>query len=376
VTLRPADAFAAFRRAGVDFWAGVPDSLLKDFCRYVEVHAAEHSHVIAANEGGAVAIAAGHHLATGAVCGVYLQNSGLGNTINPLVSLADPAVYEIPLVLLIGWRGEPGTQDEPQHRRQGETTLQLLETMGVPTRVVPRDIEGFGDAVDWAVTTAKARAGPTALVVPAGSFEPYEGAERSDPGVGLPAREDTLVAVAEGLPDDFAIVATTGKTSRELYEHRRRAGGPTREFLTVGSMGHASQIALGIALARPAQRTCIFDGDGAAVMHLGSLAVIGEHAPPNLYHVIFNNRAHESVGGQPTPTRRLDFPGLALAAGYRRATSVDTLDAVAPAVAGLTADGGPALLEIRIRQGSRPDLGRPEEPPGESRRRFTAWLER
>ena len=374
--LRPADAVAAFRRAGVDFWAGVPDSLLKDFCRYVEEHAPEGSHVIAANEGGAVAIAAGHHLATGAVCGVYLQNSGLGNTINPLVSLADPAVYEIPLVLLIGWRGEPGTQDEPQHRRQGETTLELLETIGVPTRVVPRDTEGFGDAVDWAVTTSRARAGPTALVVPVGTFEPFEGAERSDPRVGLPAREDALAVVADGLPDDFAIVATTGKTSRELYEHRRRAGGPAREFLTVGSMGHASQIALGLALARPAQRVCVFDGDGAAVMHLGSLAVIGEHAPANLYHVLFNNQAHESVGGQPTPTRRLDFPRLALAAGYTWAGSAEVLDEIVDQVEALWRQDGPALLEIRIRQGSRSDLGRPQESPSHNRGRFTAWLAR
>jgi phosphonopyruvate decarboxylase len=375
--VHPADAFAAFRRAGVVFWAGVPDSLLKDVCRYIEDHAPRTSHVVAANEGGAVAIAAGRHLATGEVCGVYLQNSGLGNTVNPLVSLADPAVYAIPVVLLIGWRGEPGKPDEPQHRRQGEITLELLQTIGVPTRVLPDAADRFVDAVEWAVRTAKERSGPTALVAPAGSFESYDGADKHDSrSAELPAREDALVTIADGLPDEFAIVATTGKTSRELYEHRRRAGGAIREFLTVGSMGHASQIALGIALARPGQRICVFDGDGAAIMHLGSLAVIGEQAPTNLYHVIFNNGAHESVGGQPTPTQRVDFPGLALATGYGRATSVETLDAIAPAVDELIADDGPALLEVRIRQGSRPDLGRPKEAPGESRRRFTAWLER
>jgi phosphonopyruvate decarboxylase len=345
--VHPADAFAAFRDAGIAFWAGVPDSLLKDFCRYVEDHTPDGSHVIAANEGGAVAIAAGHHLATGGVCGVYLQNSGLGNTVNPLVSLTDPAVYQVPLVLLVGWRGEPGTKDEPQHIRQGETTLQLLDTVGVP-----------------------------ALVVPAGTFGAYEVGERDETDAALPVREHALVAIAEALPDHVAIVATTGKTSRELYEHRKRTGSPQRDFLTVGSMGHASQIALGIALATPDRRVCIFDGDGAAVMHLGALAVIGEHAPPNLYHVLYNNHAHESVGGQPTPTHRLDFPRMALAAGYAWAGSAASLEAVPASVGDLCDHDGPALLEILVRQGSRSDLGRPEESPAENRRQFVAWLRR
>lgn len=373
--VHPADALAAFQRAGVTFWTGVPDSLLQDFCRYVEDNASERSHVIAANEGGAVAIAAGHHLATGEVSGVYLQNSGLGNAVNPLVSLADPAVYQIPIVLLIGWRGEPGTPDEAQHLRQGETTLNMLETIGVPARVVAGDAQGFDYGVARAVAASKRRCGPAALVVPAGTFVDYGGKDRSH-GQGLPVREDALVAVAEMLPRDVAIVATTGKTSRELYEHRKRTGALGRDFLAVGSMGHASQIALGIALARPHQRTCVFDGDGAAVMHLGALAVIAEHAPSNLYHVIFNNHAHESVGGQATPTHRLDFARLALAAGYRWADSVDSLEAIPAYVTSLCKEKGPALLEILIRPGSRPDLGRPEETPRENRDRFMAWLER
>jgi phosphonopyruvate decarboxylase len=373
--VRPADAVATFRRAGVTFWAGVPDSLLKDFCRFVEDEAPEGSHVVAANEGGAIAVAAGRHLATGDVCGVYLQNSGLGNTVNPLVSLADPAVYGLPLVLLVGWRGQPGTEDEPQHVRQGETTLELLEVIGVPARVAPSETAAFAEAVDWAVASAQERGGPTALVVPAGTFEAYAGTSREAES-SFPFREEALVAVAERLPEDVAVVATTGKTSRELYEHRLRTGSPGRDFLTVGSMGHASQIALGVALARPDRRVCVFDGDGAAVMHLGSLAVIAEQAPSNLYHVVFNNAAHESVGGQPTPTSRLDFPALARAAGYSRADRVGSLEAIADAVDWLCRDEGPALLEIRIRQGSRPDLGRPRESPGESRRRFAAWLGR
>lgn len=374
--VRPAEALAAFERAGVTFWTGVPDSLLASFCRRVEETSSERSHVIAANEGGAIAVATGHHLATGEVCGVYLQNSGLGNTINPLVSLADPSVYGIQMVLLIGWRGEPGTRDEPQHVRQGEMTLSMLEVLGVPARVVSTDGHRFGDDVDWAVSTARERCGPVALVVPAGTFDAHEERSRSGDGTALPLREDALAAVAEALVQDVAIVATTGKTARELYELRKRTVGPHGDFLSIGSMGHASQIALGIALARPDQRVCIFDGDGAAVMHLGSLAVIGEHAPPNLTHVLFNNQAHESVGGQPTPTHRLDFPRMALAAGYRRAESVQGVPSIPAAVARLLDKDGPALLEIRIRQGSRPDLGRPNETPAENRERFMSWLDR
>jgi phosphonopyruvate decarboxylase len=341
----------------------------------VEVHASEGKHVIAASEGGAVALAAGYYVASGEVCGVYLQNSGLGNTINPLVSLADPAVYRIPMALLIGWRGQPGTRDEPQHVRQGETTLRMLDAIGVPTRVVEDNERAFSESVDWAVTAAVARSGPTALVVPAGTFAPYD-VRLEEEIEALPLREAALAAIAGALSADTAIVATTGKTSRELYELRQRVGGPARDFLTVGSMGHASQIALGIALARPEQDVCVFDGDGAALMHLGAFAVIGEHAGGNLRQVLFNNRAHESVGGQPTPTRQVDFVGLALAAGYRWAERADELEALPDRVATMCAQPGPALLEVRIRQGSRPDLGRPKESPDANRTRFMAWLDR
>jgi phosphonopyruvate decarboxylase len=371
----PAAAVAAFERAGVVFWTGVPDSLLKDFCLCVEEQARTGSHVIAANEGGAVAIAGGYHLATRRVAGIYLQNSGLGNTINPVVSFADPVVSGLPMVLLVGWRGEPGTADEPQHVRQGASTLPLLEALGVPVRVVATETDLFTESVDWAVTEAIRRAGPTALLVRAGTFDVYERSRDEDLDTH-PSREDALEAVAQALPEDVAIVATTGKTSRELYEYRRRAGAPVHDFLTVGAMGHASQVALGVALARPERLVCVFDGDGAAVMHLGAFAVVGELGPTNLRHVVFNNHAHESVGGQPTPTRRLDFPALARAAGYRWAERVDTIERTTDIVGELESQEGPALLEIVIRQGSRPDLGRPAEAPAINRDEFMAWLER
>lgn len=369
------DAYAAFERAGVTFWTGVPDSLLAPFLRALEEQVPAGRHVLAANEGGAVAIAGGHHLATGEIAGVYLQNSGLGNAVNPLVSLADPAVYALPMVLVIGWRGRPGTVDEPQHRRQGEATLPMLDVLGIPVRVAHAEDAEFAEDVRWAAVTARERGGPTALVVPARTFED-RATGRGAGDQSLPLREDALAAVEEALSPDVAIVATTGKTSRELYELRKRSGGPVREFLTVGSMGHASQIALGIALARPEQAVCVFDGDGSALMHLGSFAVVGHHAPANFRHILFNNHAHESVGGQPTPTGRVDFPALALAAGYAWARSVDTLEDLRTIVRQVEAEDGPALLEVVVRQGSRPDLGRPAEPPAENRRRFAAWLDR
>lgn len=370
----PAGAFAAFQRHGVAFWTGVPDSLLKDFCLFVDEHSEPGAHVIAANEGGAVALAAGQFLATGAVAGVYFQNSGLGNAVNPLVSLADPTVSGIPMVLLIGWRGRPGVADEPQHGRQGEAMLPLLEAIAVPALVAPREDVEFEDAVQWVATKAQERHGPSALVVEEGTFGAYAGGGAARAGSTLPSREDALVEVVRSLPARAAIVSTTGKTSRELYEYRRRSGAAPQEFLTVGAMGHASQIALGVALAQPSRPVCVLDGDGAALMHLGAFAVIGQHSPANLLHVLFNNHAHESVGGQPTPSSRLDFPALAAAAGYRTVARVSTVDEIRPALSSMAEDRGPSFLEIEIRVGSRGDLGRPSEPPSHNRDAFMAWL--
>jgi phosphonopyruvate decarboxylase len=367
-------AFKAFAASGISFWTGVPDSLLKDFLWYVGEHAPDGQHVIAANEGGAVALAAGHYLATGRPAAVYLQNSGLGNTVNPLVSLADPAVYGIPMLLLIGWRGEPGTSDEPQHMKQGAITASLLETIGIPAEIAPEDDDRFAELIARSIQTAVEDTRPVAIVVPAGTFEPF--ASSADRGNGATmTREEALIAVAEAAPDDAVIVATTGKTARELYEHRRRRGlGTERDFLTVGSMGHASQIGLGIALGQAAHPVWVFDGDGALLMHMGALAVIGEHAPPSFKHIVFNNHAHDSVGGQPTPTERIDLRSIAMASGYRSATSVDEASLLADAVDDLERTTGPALLEIVVKPGARADLGRPESTPAENKTALMGWL--
>ncbi len=369
-----AAAYEAVTDTGVEFWSGVPDSLLKPLCAYVADHAPDGRHVVAANEGGAIALATGHYLATGSPGAVYLQNSGLGNAMNPLISLADPAVYGVPMLLIIGWRGEPGRHDEPQHVKQGAATIPMLEAIGLPHFVAPSDEAGFADCVGTAVRQATSESRPVAIVVPKGTIGGYTPAER--PASALPlSREAAVGLIAGAIPDRAVIIATTGKTSRELFEYRSRSGqGTERDFLMVGSMGHASQIGLGLALADPERPVWVLDGDGATIMHMGSLAVIGEHAPPNLFHVVLNNHVHDSVGGQPTPSERTDFAAVALASGYRQAETVSSEQNLLAAVARMAADQGPAFLNVLVRPGARPDLGRPDTSPQHNKTALMEWL--
>jgi phosphonopyruvate decarboxylase len=372
VMIDPADFFDTLSAKGVGFVAGVPDSLLKEACRYLDEVLPRERHVIAVNEGSAIALASGHHLATGTVPLVYMQNSGLGNAINPLLSLADPEVYALPMVLLIGWRGEPGVRDEPQHVKQGRVTAELLDVLEIPYRTLDGDADaGRGDAA-WAVAEATARQRPVALLARKGVFAPSQLAP-SDPSSSLPlTRERAIEAVVTALRPDTTVVATTGMIARELYEWRRReATSGDRDFLTVGSMGHASQIALGIATARPEASVACLDGDGAALMHLGGLATIGASGAGNYLHVVLNNGVHDSVGGQPTVGFSVDFPGVAQACGYLASVGPVTGDAeVMEAVRALQSGPGPALLEVRVATGARADLGRPKEAPVDNKRRF------
>lgn len=367
-------AFTAFTEAGIGFWTGVPDSLLKPLCAYVSDHVDADHHVIAANEGGAVAIATGHYLATGRPGAVYLQNSGLGNTINPLVSLADPDVYGIPMLLVIGWRGEPNRPDEPQHIKQGRATLPLLDAIGVPHAICTADAGEFASVVSEAATRATTEERPVALIVPKGIITEYPGKKHAHEE-HLMTREMAIAAIADGAPDDAVIVATTGKTSRELFEHRAsRHQAPVRDFLMVGSMGHASQTALGMALGDQTREVWVLDGDGALVMHMGGMCVITDHQPRNLRHVVLNNRVHDSVGGQPTPTSRVSLTDLAKAAGYVSAQSASTPEALADAIATMSSQPGPSLLEVHVAPGARPDLGRPTSTPRENKAAMMGWL--
>jgi phosphonopyruvate decarboxylase len=360
---------------GVDFHAGVPDSLLKPVCFYLADHTAD-KHVVAANEGGAVALACGYHLATGKVPLVYMQNSGQGNTINPLLSLADPEVYSIPMLLVIGWRGEPGTKDEPQHVKQGKVTIGLLEAMDIPYRILDPEPGAARLSVNELVAIAAAENRPVALLVRKGTFEPYKPKERASRQFEM-TREGAIEAVVSELGETDAIVSTTGHISRELYEYRAGAGhGHQREFLTVGGMGHASQIAMGIAMAKPDRQVICLDGDGAMLMHMGGTAIVGAAGVENFKHIVLNNGVHGSVGGMATAGMRVSFPGIGKACGYTEAWRVERSADVAGKVAALRAATGPAMLEIMVQKGARTDLGRPKTSPIDNKAAFKEFLSR
>lgn len=358
----------------VDFFAGVPDSLLKELCACLESVSQSGQHVITANEGGAVALALGYHLATGKIPLVYLQNSGLGNIINPLLSLADAEVYSVPLLLVIGWRGEPGVHDEPQHKKQGRVMLAMLEAMEIPYSILGPELLDPVPTLERALATVRKASAPFALVVKRGTFQPFTGSEGVNTALEL-SREEAIQQVLEALDDRDIVVATTGMASREVYEYRARKGqGHQRDFLTVGGMGHASHIALGLALKKPDRSVYCLDGDGALLMHMGGLAITGVLKPRNLKHIVFNNGAHDSVGGQPTVGLTVDIPGIARAAFYEQVSQAETRDQLQSCIVGLKHSPGPSLLEIRVRRGARKDLGRPAGTPVQNKSSFMDFL--
>jgi phosphonopyruvate decarboxylase len=365
------DFYNALTSRGIDFFTGVPDSLLKDFCAYITDNVSPDRHIIAANEGNAVALASGHHIATGDLGLVYMQNSGQGNAVNPLMSLADPDVYSIPMLLLIGWRGEPGAKsDEPQHVKQGKITRTLLDSLGIPHAVLPDNIDDAKATLEQAVNIAREGNRPYGLVVRKGTFEPYELQTKTQTSYEL-NREGAVKLVTNLLDATDIVVSTTGKTSRELFEYREELKHDhSRDFLTVGSMGHSSKIALGIALAKPNRQVYCFDGDGAVIMHMGSLAIIGCHGPKNFKHIVFNNGAHDSVGGQPTVGFDIDIPAIAKACGYKAAWKAETSSEITQKMELLKKAQGPALLEILVNKGARKDLRRPTTTPIENKNAF------
>jgi phosphonopyruvate decarboxylase len=361
--IEPFEFHRELERYGLKFFTGVPDSLLKDLCAYITDHVAPQDHVVNANEGAAVAMAAGYHLGTGRVGVVYLQNSGLGNAINPLTSLADAGVYAIPMLLIIGWRGEPGVADEPQHQVQGQITPDLLDTLSLPYEVIGPETQDPGAVLARLAETARGESRPVALLVRAGTFAEYP---QRPPKVAGFTRAGAVRCVLDALDPDDVLVSTTGMTSREVFAEREARGqGHDRDFLTVGSMGHASQVALG--LAGSGRRVVCLDGDGAVIMHMGSLAIIGTQAPRNLVHVVINNAAHDSVGGQPTAAATIDLPAIALACGYRSAESAGSADAAAAAFARLREGPGPTFLEIKVASHPHTDAGRPISAPRENK---------
>lgn len=369
--VHPKKVFNTLKAGGVSFFTGVPDSLLKNFLYYLEENLDEKNHIIAANEGGAVSLAAGHYLSTGEVGCVYMQNSGLGNALNPLISLVDKEVYSIPMLLFIGWRGEPNNIDEPQHVKQGKVTEALLDVLSIPyTTLSPNMSEkDVLSEVSRLLKLAHTQERPCAILVKKGVFEAHT--IKLEDRVYSLGREEAIEAVLDSLDGDEIIVSTTGKISRELYELRKkRKESHEKDFLIVGSMGHASQIALGIAHNKKNVQVYCLDGDGSFIMHMGSLAIVGKVAPKNFKHIVLNNGAHESVGGQPTAADILDMPAIARSSGYLFSSSVDTKEDFVRLLNTIKSKEGPTFLEAKINLGSRADLGRPQETPVDSKKRF------
>lgn len=372
--LDPIKIFHCLQKNDVSFFTGVPDSLLKDFCACVTKNTLNNQHVIAANEGGAVALAVGYHLATGKVPLVYLQNSGVGNVINPLLSLADPDVYATPLLFVIGWRGEPGVHDEPQHKKQGRVMLSMLDSMEIPYTIVSSDMEQAKSSISQALRTARDNNGPVALIIRKGTFSSYQVQQTQSTSMEL-TREQAIQQILDELSLDDIVVSTTGMASREVFEYRAQNNqGHQRDFLTVGGMGHASQIALGIALQKADRQVWCLDGDGAALMHLGSIVINGSLQPKNLKHIILNNGAHDSVGGQPTAGFQVDFLKIAQTSGYQHTSQAETTQEIKNKLAKIRELPGLSLLEIRIKKGARKNLGRPTLTPVQNKQRFMKFL--
>ena len=379
--IRPQFFYETLASYDINFYAGVPDSLLKNLCAYITDHADATHNIIAANEGGAMGLAAGHYLATGQIPVVYMQNSGEGNIINPLASLTDPDVYNIPVLLVIGWRGKPGVHDEPQHVKQGKVTTGLLNVMGIDYTVLSKDEDKAAAQIQKAVAYMQATRQCYALVIEKDTFDAYTLTSHPS-SLALPlSREEAIQMVAASLGAKDVIVSTTGMISRELFEYRTAKNqGHERDFLTVGSMGHASQIALGIAMEKQDRRVWCFDGDGAAIMHMGSMAIVAQKAPKNYIHVVFNNGAHDSVGGQPTVGLQIDLPAIAKAVGYKHVFSVDTKEGLEKSLTShlspLTSHDGPVFLEVKVKKGNRKDLGRPTTTPIENKEALMQFLKK
>jgi phosphonopyruvate decarboxylase len=363
-----------FIKKDITFFTGVPDSLLSVFCDEIvnRYGVGNKHHIVAHNEGGGVALASGYHLSTGKIPCVYMQNSGIGNALNPVASLTHPKVYGIPMLFVVGWRGEPGIPDEPQHIFQGEVTLALLSDMDIDCFIV--DKETSAEQVESVLTRFNElfnQGMSAAFVIRKGAFSGngrvYENEYKLN-------REQAVGIVLEAAGSD-PVVSTTGKISRELFEIRNsRAEGHERDFLTVGSMGHSVMIALGIALQQPERRVWCLDGDGAVLMHMGGMGIVASQAPERFIHVVFNNSAHETVGGIPTVAGTVDLSAIALACGYRHIYKTDDVKTLKEALEQAKIQNGPIFIEVFVTLGSRSELGRPTTSTKENKCSFMEFL--
>ena len=376
MAIKPADFYKKLTSHGVEFFTGVPDSLLKEFCLCIDDSIVGDKHIIAANEGNAVALAAGYYLAQKSIPLVYMQNSGLGNAINPLLSLCDLDVYSIPLLVLVGWRGEPGVKDEPQHTKQGKVQLELLKALDIPYKIISQNDNQFAMQISNGVEIAKTENRPVVFLIKKGTFEKYTTEIEKSP-IQCMKREEALEIILRNLDDNAIVVSTTGKTSREIFEIREKNGqSHEQDFLTVGSMGHCSAIALGIALAKPLRQVVCIDGDGAMLMHLGSLTSIAILKPKNFRHILMNNEVHESVGGQKTAAKELDMTAIVNSLGSSKIFNAETPADLEQKFIDFVSCPGPSFLEVKIQSGSRENLGRPTIKPVDNKENFMKFLEK
>ncbi|MDB2683581.1 phosphonopyruvate decarboxylase [Alphaproteobacteria bacterium] len=358
----------------INFFTGVPDSLLKEFCSCLDKHLGPLNHVISSNEGAAVGLAIGNYIGTNEIPLVYMQNSGLGNAINPILSLASSEVYGIPMVLMIGWRGEPLKKDEPQHFHQGRITIPLLETMDIPVVILDSNIEKAKKQTQFILMEARRINGPVAIVIKKNTFENFEPLHLP-PSVFSVSRESAIITILKLLEKDVSIVCTTGMASRELFEFRAKNNQKIeKDFLTVGGMGHASQIALGIARARPNKLIYCLDGDGAVLMHMGSLGILGQSNQKNFVHIVLNNGSHDSVGGQPTICNSINLSNIAKSCGYKNVFTAHTESEIKKSILQIKTLEGPTFLEIKIKPGNRKNIGRPSSTPQQNKQALMNYL--
>ena len=372
--IRPSYFYDLLIKNGTDFFAGVPDSLLKNFCAYVTDNAPSEKHIISANEGSATALACGYHMATGKIPMIYMQNSGEGNMVNPMLSLADRDVYSIPMLIVIGWRGEPGVHDEPQHVKQGKVTCDLLDAMKIPYEVLSENEAELPGQFEKAYKYIKENNAQYAFVIRKNTFDEYK-LVNNIPVEGKMSREEAIEKIMLSADDKTAFVSTTGMASRELYELRDKHNqAHDRDFLTVGGMGHCSQIALAIAMNKADRQVYCIDGDGASIVQMGGMATIGTRNPSNMVHFVMNNGAHDSVGGQPTVGRQIDLCAIAAGCGYENVVKVETPEELDAVLHDDETKSKLTFVEVLVTKGARKDLGRPKSTPVQNKEALMEFL--
>lgn len=359
------------KKHGFTFFSGVPDSTFKSWMSFLQRENTGLTNIVTVNECEATAVCAGYHLSTGKIGVLYMQNDGFAKTINPLTSLCSKEVYSIPILLMIGWRGEPGKKDAPQHSIMGRILTDLLDLLEIPHEIISSDPEQVDATIEKAKEYMTKNSKPFAIIVRKGIFE--EDQPEKQPEVDLMTREEALKTIMALLEGDEIIISTTGKTSRELFEYRSsKKDGFDYDFYNIGAMGCAQSIALGVALEKKDKRVFVFDGDGAVLMQMGALATIGHCHPENFYHIIFDNNAHDSTGGQPTVSDTVDFVKIALACNYKSGKIVRNKKDLEKTLKELKK--GPTLIVVKVKKGARKDLGRPTMSPVEHKKHFMKYV--